>query len=133
MPEECPHGNTTITGGGPYYRQVHPNNFQDGRVLSPAFVLQNTGCHLTLSHREFTAKGGRLSAAVVSISTDELAESGAERVVDSPNEQTHAHVDAMYDQPLSRRQRRNVAQSLVMAANRRVPAYIPTTPNPTTG
>ena len=92
MPEECPHGNATITGGGPYYRQVHPNNFQDGRVLSPAFVLQDTGCHLTLSlndgarttaersHREFTAKGGRLSAAVVSISTDELAESGAERV-----------------------------------------------------
>ena len=38
MPEECPHGNATITGGGPYYRQVHPNNFQDGRVLSPAFV-----------------------------------------------------------------------------------------------
>ena len=86
MPEECPHGNATLTGGGPYYRQVHPNNFQDGRVLSPAFVLQNTGCHLTLSlndgarttaercHREFTAKGGRLSAAVVSISTDELAE-----------------------------------------------------------
>ena len=46
MPEECPHGNATITGGGPYYRQVHPNNFQDGRVLSPAFVLHDTGCHL---------------------------------------------------------------------------------------
>ena len=145
MPEECPHGNATITDGGPYYRQVHPNNFQDGRVLSPTLVLQNTGCHLTLSlnararttaersHREFTEKGGRLSAAVVSISTDELAESGAERVEDSPNEQTHAHVDALYDQPLSRRQRRNVAQSLVIAANRKVPAYIPTTPNPTTG
>ena len=59
--------------------------------------------------------------------------SGAERVVDSPNEQTHAHVDPMYDQPHSRRQRRNVAQSLVMAANRKVPAYIPATPNPTTG
>ena len=105
MPEGCPHGNATITGGGPYYRQVHPNNFQDGRVLSPAFVLHDTGCHLTLSlnngarttaersHREFTEKGGRLSAAVVSISTDELAESGAERVVDSPNEQTHASKD----------------------------------------
>ncbi len=141
MPEECPHGNTTITGGGPYYRQVHPNNFQDGRVLSPAFVLQDTGCHLTLSlndgarttaercHREFTEKGVRLSAAVVSISTDELAESGAERVADSPNEQTHAHVDPMYDQLLNRRQRRNVAQSLVIAANRKVPAYIPATPS----
>ena len=145
MPEECPHGNATITGGGPYYRQVHPNNFQEGRVLSPASVLQNTGCHLTLSlndgartiaercHREFTARGGRLSAAVVSVSTDELAESGAERVAGSPNEQTHAHVDALYDQSLSRRQRRNVAQSLVIAANRKVPAYIPTTPSPTTG
>ena len=144
MPEECPHGNATITGGGPYYRQVHPNNFQDGRVLSPAFVLHDTGCHLTLSlndgarttaeccHREFTEKGRQLSAAVVSISTDELAESGAERVVDSPNEQTHAHVDAMYDQPLSRRQRRNVAQSLVIAANKKVPAYFPPhqTPRP---
>ena len=69
---------------------------------------------------------------MVSISTDELAESGAERVVDSPNEQTHAYVDTMYDQLLSRRQRRNVAQSLVMAANREVPAYIPATLNPTT-
>ena len=108
MPEECPHGNATITTGGPYYRQVHLNNFQDGRVLSPAFVLHDTGCHLTLSlndrarttaercHREFTANSGRLSAAVVSISTDELASSGAERMVDSPNEHTHAHVDAMY-------------------------------------
>ena len=137
MPEECPHGNATITTGGPYYRQVHPNNFQDGRVLSPAFVLHDTGCHLTLSlndgarttaercHREFIGNGGRLSAAEASISTDELASAGAERVVDSPNEQTHAHVDAVYDQPLSRRQRRNMAQSLVMVANRRVPAYIP--------
>ena len=47
MPEGCPHGNATITSGGPYCRQVHPNNFQDGRVLSPAFVLHDTGCHLT--------------------------------------------------------------------------------------
>ena len=69
---------------------------------------------------------------MVSISTDELAESGAERVVDSPNEQTHAHVDPMYDQLLNRRQRRNVAQSLVIAANRKVPAYIPATPSPPT-
>ena len=69
---------------------------------------------------------------MVSISTDELAESGAERVVDSPNEQTHAHVDPMYDQLLSRRQRRNVAQSLVMVASRKVPAYIPATPSPPT-
>ena len=105
MPEGCPHGNATITGGDHYYRQVHPNNPPDGRVLSPAFVLQNTGCHLTLSlndgarttaehcHREFTAEVGRLSAAVVSISTDELAESGAARMVDSPHEQTHASKD----------------------------------------
>ena len=38
--EQCPHDHQTIANGGPYYRQVHPNNFQDGRALSPAFVLQ---------------------------------------------------------------------------------------------
>ena len=56
-----------------------------------------------------------------------MAGSGAERVVDSPNEQTHAHVDPMYDQPHTRRQRRNVAQSLVMAS-REVPACRHTEP-----
>ena len=49
MPEECPHQNPPIKAAGPYYRQVHPNNFQDGRALSPAFVLHDTECHLTLS------------------------------------------------------------------------------------
>ena len=51
-PAQCSHDNRTITTGGPYYRQVHPNNFQDGRALSPAFVLQDTGCHFTLSFND---------------------------------------------------------------------------------
>ena len=90
-----PHDHRTITSGGPYYRQVHPNNFQDGRVLSPAFVLQDTGCHLALSlndgsrttaarcHREYTQQSGHQSAAVLEVSADELAASGSHRVVDS--------------------------------------------------
>ncbi|MCE2500870.1 MAG: hypothetical protein J4G13_08420 [Dehalococcoidia bacterium] len=121
----------------PYYRQVHPNNFQDGRALSPAFVLQDTGCHFTLSlndgsrttaercHREYTQQGGRQSAAVLEVTADELAASGSHRVVDSANEQTHAHVDAMYEKPMSRRQQRNAAQSLATAANWRGPAHLP--------
>ena len=48
-PEQCPHDHQTVTKGGAYYRQVHPNNFQDGWALSPACVLQDTGCHFTLS------------------------------------------------------------------------------------
>ena len=136
IPAQCSHGNRTITTGGPYYRQVHPNNFQDGRALSPAFVLQDTGCHFTLSlndgtrttaercHREYTQNGERQSAAVLEVTADELATSGANRVVDSPNEQTHAHVDTMYEKPMTRRQQRNAAQTLASAANRRGPAYL---------
>ena len=136
-PERCPHDRPTINNGGPYYRQVHPNNFQDGRALSPAFVLQDTGCHFTLSlndgsrttaercHREYTQQGGRQSAAVLEVTADELAASGSHRVVDSANEQTHAHVDAMYEKPMSRRQQRNAAQSLATAANWRGPAHLP--------
>ena len=136
-PERCSHDHQTINNVGPYYRQVHPNNFQDGRALSPAFVLQDTGCHFTLSlndgsrttaercHREYTQQGGRQSAAVLEVTAAELAASGSHRVVDSANEQTHGHVDAMYEQPMSRRQQRNAAQSLVAAANRRGPAYLP--------
>ena len=134
---QCPHDHQTITTGGPYYRQVHPNNFQDGRALSPAFVLQDTGCHFTLSlndgsrttaercHREYIQHGERQSAAVLEVTAEELAASGAHRVVDSANEQTHAHVDAMYEKPMSRRQQRNSAQALASAANRRDPAYLP--------
>ena len=48
-PPECPHGNDRIETGRPYYRQVHPRNFQDGRVLPPAFILQDISCHFTLS------------------------------------------------------------------------------------
>ena len=136
-PEQCPHDHQTIANGGPYYRQVHPNNFQDGRALSPAFVLQDTGCHFTLSlndgsrttaercYREYTQQAGRQSAAVLEVITDELAASGSYHVVDSANEQTHAHVDAMYEKPMSRRQQRNAAQSLAAVANRRGPAYLP--------
>ena len=73
----CPHDNPTIVNGGPYFRQVHPNHLQDGRVLSPAFNLQDSGCHLLLSlndgarttaercHREYVEGGERQSAAVV--------------------------------------------------------------------
>ncbi len=136
MPEECPHQNPTIRTAGPYYRQVHPNNFQDGRALSPAFVLRDTECHLTLSlndgarttaqrsHDEYTRNSERLSAAVLEITAPELEQSGAERLVDSPNQQTHAHVDALYDKSMSRRERRNVSQYLAAAANRRGPAYL---------
>ena len=136
-PPECPHGNDRIETGGPYYRQVHPRNFQDGRVLPPAFILQDTSCHLTLSlndgarttaercHLEYTGQGQRLSAAVVELTVQELEESGARHIVDSPNEETDAHVDALYEAPMSRRQIREAAQSLSAAANRRGPAYLP--------
>ena len=135
MPTVCPHDNPTVVAGGPYYRQVHPNNFQEGRALSPAFTLQDTVCHLTMSlndgarttvercYLEYTQNGERVSAAVLAITEQELVESGAVRIVDSPDEQTHAHVDAIYEKPLSRRQQRNVGQFLATAANRRGPAY----------
>ena len=136
-PPECPHGNDRIETGGPYYRQVHPRNFQDGRVLPPAFILQDTSCHFTLSlndgarttaercYLEYTGQGQRLSAAVVELTVQELEDSGARGIVDSPNEETDAHVDALYEAPMSRRQRREASQSLSAAANRRGPAYLP--------
>ena len=136
-PPECPHGNARIETGGPYYRQVHPTNFQDGRVLPPAFILQDTSCHFTLSlndgarttaercHLEYTRQGQRLSAAVVELTVQELEDSGARHIVDSPSEETDAHVDALYEAPMSRRQRQHAAQSLSEAANRREPAYLP--------
>ena len=46
------------------------------------------------------------------MTADELAASGSQRVVESADEQTHAHVDAMYEKPMSRLQQRNAAQSL---------------------
>ena len=137
IPPECPHGNNRIETRGPYYRQVHPRNFQDGRVLPPAFILQDTSCHFSLSlndaarttaercHMEYTGQGQRLSAAVAELTVQELEESGARQIVDSPNEETHAHVDALYERPMTRRQRRDAAQSLSAAANRRGPAYLP--------
>ena len=137
IPPECPHGNNRIETDGPYYRQVHPTNFQEGRVLPPAFILQDTSCHLTLSlndgarttverrHLQYTGQGQRLSAAVMELTLQELENSGARYIVDSPNEETDAHVDALYERPMSRRQRRDAAQSLSAAANRRGPAYLP--------
>ena len=135
MPTVCPHDNLRVVAGGPYYRQVHPNNFQEGRALSSAFTLQDTGCHLTMSlndgarttaercYLEYTQNGERLSAAALTITEQELVESGAAGIVDSPGEETHAHVDAIYEKPLSRRQQRNVGQFLATATNRRGPAY----------
>ncbi len=128
---------STATIGEPYYRQVHPNNFQDGRAISPAFVLQDTGCHFTLSlndgrrttaercYRDYAQHDDRLSAAALEVTAGELAASSTDRVVDSPNEQTHAHMDAMYEKPITRRQQRNAAQAQGSAANRRGPAYVP--------
>ena len=137
IPPECPHGNDRIETDGPYYRQVHPRNFQDGRVLPSAFILQETSCHLTLSlndgarttaqrcHLEYTRQGRRLSIAVAELTGQELEDSGATHIVDSPNEDTDAHVDALYERPMTRRQRRDVAQSLSATANQRGPAYLP--------
>ena len=137
IPPECPHGNDRIETGGPCYRQIHPRNFQDGRVLPPAFILQDTSCHFTLSlndgsrttaercHLEYTRQGQRLSAAVVELTVQELEDSGAGHIVDCPNQETDAHADALYEKPMSRRQRRDAAQSLSSAANRRGPAYLP--------
>lgn len=140
IPSECPHSNDELETGGPYYRQVHPTLFQNGRALSPAFILQDTSCHLTLSlndaarttpercHREYTSQGQRLSAAVMELTTPELHDSGASRIVESPNDETYAHADALYGKPMTRRQRRQAAQSLSAAANLKGPAYLPQYP-----
>ena len=61
----------------------------------------------------------RLSAAVVEPTVQELEDLGAGHIVDSTNEETDAHVDVLYDRPMSRRQRRDAAQSLSAAANQR--------------
>ena len=135
-PAVCPHDNQAITTHGPYYRQVHPNNFQNGVALPGSFVLQNTGCHFGLSlhdgarttadrcHGEY-AKSGRESVAVLEVSEQELSDSGKFAVVDSPDGKTFAHVDALYRQPLSNRQKSNVQKELLIAANKRGPTYVP--------
>ena len=97
-PADCPHDNPAITGDGPYYRQVHPNNFQNGR---------------------------NLSAAVLQVSRQELIDTGASLIVDSPDGITFAHVDALYEKPMSNRLRSNAGKALLTAANRRGPAYVP--------
>lgn len=136
-PANCPHGNPIITTDGPYYRQVHPNNFQNGKALPGSFVLGDTGCHRTLSlndgvrttpercYREYIQNSGKESAAVLQVSREELSTNGAYSIVDSPNGTTYAHVDAMYDRGLSNKARKNVDKALMTAANKRGPAYIP--------
>ena len=75
-------GEKTYRVGDPNYRQVHPNDVRDGQTLSPAFVLQDTGCHFTLSlndgsrttaerrYREYTYQASRQSAAVLEETAD---------------------------------------------------------------
>ena len=98
--------------------------------------MQDADCHYTLSlndgarttpercHEEYTGRSQRMSAAVMELSTQDLEKSGVASIIDSPNDQTHAHVDALYERPMSRGQRRGVAQSLASAANRRAPVYL---------
>ena len=134
---DCPHDNQAITTGGPYYRQVHPNNFQNGQALPGSFILNSTGCHFGLSlhdgvrttadrcHQEYTKNSGKPSAAVLEISNQELTNIGAFVIVDSPDRITFAHVDALYKQPMSNKLRKDADKELMTAANRRGPAYIP--------
>ena len=138
--QECDHRRNRIETIGPRYRQVHPNNFQDGRALPPAFILQETSCHLTLSlndgartspdkcYEEYTATG-RKSAAVLQLTNQDLHESGHELTSDSPKDQTTAHVDAAFPVSLSRRRKREIAQSLAKATNRNGTAYMPRNTN----
>ena len=136
-PTVCPHGNQVITTGGPYYRQVHPNHFQNGQALPGSFILRNTGCHFALSlndgarttadrcHQEYTQNSRNKSAAVLEVSKQELTDSGVCVVVDSPDGITYAHVDALYPQNMSNGLRGKAAKALMTAANNRGPAYIP--------
>ena len=133
----CPHDNQVITTDGPYYRQVHPNYFQDGQALSRAFILNGTGCHFGLSfhdgarttakrcHQEYTKNSGTPSAAVVEVTEGELTDTGAFVIVDSPDGITFAHVDALYEQLISNKLRKDASKALMISANRRGPAYIP--------
>ena len=136
-PADGPHDNPTVTGDGPYYRQVHPNHFQNGLALPGSFILHDTGCHFGLSlhdgarttaercHREYTQNGGNRSGAVVQVSRQELTDTGVSVVVDSPDGITFAHVDALYEKPMSNPLRSNAGKALLTAANRRGPAYVP--------
>ena len=136
-PTVCPHDNQAITTDGPYYRQVHPNHFQNGQALPGSFILNSTGCHFGLSlndgyrttadrcHQEYTQNSGKLSAAVLEVSEQELTDTGAFVIVDSPDGVTFAHVDALYQHPMTRKQRSDVDKALMIAANRKGSAYIP--------
>ena len=45
--------------------------------------------------------------------------------MDSPDGITFAHVDALYEKPMSNRLRSNAGKALMTAANKRGAAYIP--------
>ena len=134
---DCPHDRPVITTDGPYYRQVHPNDFQNGVALPVAFRVKDTGCHYGLSlhdgvrttaqrcHREYTVNGGNKSAAVFEVSLQELVGTGASKVVDSPDGISFAHVDALYENPMNHDVRQGVRSELTLAANRRGAVYVP--------
>lgn len=134
----CPHDNEVITTDGPYYRQVHPNHFQNGQALPGSFILNGTGgCHFGLSlhdgarttadrcHQEYTKNSEKPSAAVLEVTKEELRDTGAFVIVDSPDGITFAHVDALYEQLISKKFRKDAGKALMISANRRGPAYIP--------
>ena len=134
---DCPHDRPVITTDGRYYRQVHSNDFQNGRALPVAFRVKDTGCHHGLSlhdgvrttaqrcHREYTVDGGNKSVAVFELSLQELVSTGASKVVDSPDGISFAHVDALYENPMNKDVREGVRSELTLAANRRGPVYVP--------
>ena len=136
-PTVCPHDNQAITTPGPYYRQVHPNSFQNGQALPGSFIIKSTGCHYALSlndghrttpdrcYREYTENNGRRSAAVLEVPLDELTQTGVFLIVDSPDGITCAHVDALYKETTSHKNRSDAQKALITAANRRRLAYIP--------
>ena len=133
----CPHDNQAITTDGPYYRQVHPNHFQNGQALPGSFILNDTGCHFGLSlhdgarttaeccHQEYTKNSEKPSAAVLEVTEEELKGTGAFVIVDSPDGITFAHVDALYKHSLSNKLRKDAGKALMTAANRRGAVYIP--------
>lgn len=137
-PQDCPHDNPVITTRGPYYRQVHPNDFQNGVALPLSFNLKGTGpgCHFAFSlndavrttpercYREYT-EAGLKSAATLEVNYDELTQSGVSLLVDSPYASTFAHLDALYSTPMKKKRLSDIRKELATAATRRGPAYLP--------
>ena len=102
-----------------------------------SFILNDTGCHFGLSlhdgsrttadrcHQEYTQNSEKPSAAVLEVTEEELKNTGAFVIVDSPDGITFAHVDALYKHSLSNKLRKDAGRALMTAANRRGPVYIP--------